>query len=341
MKRRSQGRMGSFWALVGMLWAAAVPAAVANQPPPLERVQTIALKGPAGELDHLAVDSARGRLFVANTINGTLDVVDLKAGALLKQVPGQGKIHGVDYAPAADRIFAGVGEGGACNILDGGDYHLIKSVRLGDDADNLRYDPRTRRIYVVHADKELAVVDATDFRVRRPIPLSKDLGALRLEVGRPRLYLNAKEGHVAVIDTDKDEVIARHPVAPAGGNAALAIDERNRRLYVGCRQGPTLLVMDGDTGKIVGRVPIPGDVDDVSFDEQRGRIYASCGKGAIAVIERLGPDHYEALEPIPTATRARTSTFDPASGRLYLAVPRQADRPSQEDPEIWVYQARP
>src|SRR5262245_14088814 len=67
--------------------------------PPLERVRTIALKGPAGGLDHLALDSKRGRLFVANTVNGSLDAVDLKAGRLLKQIPGQGRIRGIDYSP--------------------------------------------------------------------------------------------------------------------------------------------------------------------------------------------------------------------------------------------------
>ena len=68
-------------------------------PPPLERVQTIALKGPVGGLDHLAIDAKRGRLFVANTVNGSLDVVDLKAGKLLNQVPGQGRIRGIAYSP--------------------------------------------------------------------------------------------------------------------------------------------------------------------------------------------------------------------------------------------------
>ena len=38
-------------------------------PPPLERVGVIALKGPVGGMDHLAVDAKRGRLFVANTAN--------------------------------------------------------------------------------------------------------------------------------------------------------------------------------------------------------------------------------------------------------------------------------
>src|SRR3954454_19564110 len=95
---------------------------------PLERIQTIALKGPVGGMDHLAVDAKRGRLFVANTVNDSLDVVDLKAGRLLKQVPGQGRIRGIDYSPDVDRIFVGNGTGGVCNTCAGTTYELIKSV---------------------------------------------------------------------------------------------------------------------------------------------------------------------------------------------------------------------
>jgi DNA-binding beta-propeller fold protein YncE len=83
--------------------------------PPLERVGTIALRGPAGGLDHLAVDARRGRLFVANTVNNSLDVVDLKAGKLIKQVPDQRRIRGIDYSPEVDRVFVGNGTGGVCN----------------------------------------------------------------------------------------------------------------------------------------------------------------------------------------------------------------------------------
>jgi DNA-binding beta-propeller fold protein YncE len=144
-----------------------------------------------------------------------------------------------------------------------------------------------------------------------------------------------------VIDTEKDEVIDRFPVAPAGVNAALAIDEPKHRLFVGCRKNPALVVMNSDTGTIVASVPIPGDVDDLSFDARRGRIYASCGEGKIAVIRQIDPDRYESLATIPTTGRARTSIFNPETGQLYVAVPRLANSPNQENPEVWVYQARP
>jgi DNA-binding beta-propeller fold protein YncE len=341
MNTRSLSIAGCSWAVAGLMAALLTPSVTAADPPPLERVQTIALKGPAGGLDHLAIDAKRGRLFVANTVNGSLDIVDLKAGKLLKQVPGQGRIRGIDYSPEVDRVFVGNGTGGVCNTFDGENYELIKSVPLGIDADNVRYNPRTQRIYVVHADTELSVIDAQDYTLRSPIALPKGLGAFKLEAVRPRMYVNAKVGQVVVIDTDMDEVIGRFPVAPAGVNAAVAIDEPNHRLLIGCRQNPSLVVMDSDTGKIVASVPIPGDVDDLSFDARQGRIYASCGEGAIAVIRQIDADRYESLATIPTVKGARTSIFNPGDGHLYLAVPRRADRPDQENPEVWAYRARP
>jgi DNA-binding beta-propeller fold protein YncE len=330
-------------ALAAPMLAAPTAASLAGEDPPLlERVQTIALKGPVGGLDHLALDTRRGRLFVANTSNNSLDVVDLKAGTLLKQVPGQGRIRGIAYAPDLDRVFVGNSTGGVFNAFDGRDYGLLKGLPLGDDADNVRYNPATRRIYVAHADEELAVIEAEGYTTRSPIPLPKDVGAFQLESGRPRMYLNAKSaGQVVVIDAEKDKIIGRFPVAPAGMNAAVAIDEPSRRLFVGCRRGPSLVVMDSDTGKVVARMPIPGDVDDVYFDAKRRRIYVSCGEGAIAVIRQNDADRYEALATIPTVPGARTSLFDAETGRLFLAVPRRADRPGQENPEVWVYRAKP
>jgi DNA-binding beta-propeller fold protein YncE len=328
--------------LASLTFAALSPVAVAADPPPLKRVGTIALKGPVGGMDHLAIDARRGRLLVANTVNGTLDVVDLKAEKLIEQVPGQGKIRGVAYAPDIDRIFVGNGAGGVCNVLDGGDYRLVKGFPLGDDADNVRYNPKTRRAYAVHADEELAVIDVGDYALRSPIALPKSVGAFQLEAGRPRMYVNAKAaGQVVVVDAEKDAIIGRFSVEPSGVNAALAIDEPNRRLFVGCRRDPALVVMDSDSGRIVASVPIPGDVDDVSFDPRRNLILASCGDGAIAAIRQLGADRYESLAPTATVKGARTSILDPDGGRLYLAVPRRAERPEQVNPEVWIYRVGP
>jgi len=313
-------------------------AAGAAEAPSLELVKTIRLQGKDGNLDHLAVDARGGRLFVANSPMNSLDVVDLKAGKLLKRVAGQRGIQGIAYAQDLDRVYVGLGTGGFCNVFDGKKYGLLKTVKFKDDADNVRYHARTHRVYVAHAEKALGVIDARTFKKLADIELPGDAESFQLEAGRPRLYLNTPSGgQVVVIDTDKNEVVKTYALERAGGNFPLALDEANHRLLVGCRKEPMLVVLDSESGKEVARLPIPGDTDDLYLDARHKRIYVSCGDGYLAVIRQADADHYELVDKVATAKGARTCAFDPGMGRIYLAVPRQKGK---DGPEIRVYQAR-
>ena len=160
-----------------------------------------------------------------------------------------------------------------------------------------------------------------------------------MESGRPRLYLVdpvavAARGH----RHDKKEVDrANYPIKMAGGGHPIALDEANKRVFIGCRTEPMVVVMDTETGKEITSVPIPKDVDDLFFDAKRKRLYASCGEGFIAVIRQIDADHYEMLEKVPTTEKAKTSYFHADSSRLFVAVPRQAGK---DGPEIRVYRVR-
>lgn len=335
--RASFARIAWLWAILSSTSAIADDPA----PPTLERIGTIRLRGPVGGLDHMAFDAEHGRLFVANTINGSLDVVDVNRGRLIEQIPGQTRIRGVDFDPKSGRLIVGNGGGGICNVFDAADRRLIRSIALGGDADNVRLHPDTGKIYVVHNDCELSVIDSTTFEVGPPIALPKSLGALKIDPTRPRLYVNAKaEGAVVAIDLVTSKIVGRFPVVPASRNASLAVDSRNRRLLVGCRVEPSIVVMDADSGKVTSRVPIPGGVDDLWLDVRRGLAIASCGDGFLGLAVRDDGDRYRPIDPIPTAKGARTSCYDDGSGRLFLGVPRHKDRPEQADPEIWVYAVR-
>jgi DNA-binding beta-propeller fold protein YncE len=297
----------------------------------------IPLKGAAGRLDHLAIDGKHGRLFVANLSNNSLDIVDLKAGKLIKQIPEQNKIQGIAYAPDLDRILVGNGTGGECNVFDGKDYKLLKSIKL-PGADNVRYLASRRLIYVGHAETALSAIDAQTYEVKAEIQLPGRPEGFQLETRRPRLYLNTVEPtRLVVVDTDKNEVLHRYPLTLADRAYPMAVDAANRRLFLGCRNKPSVVVIDSETGKEVTSIAIPEDIDDLFYDAKNRRLYASCGAGALAVIRQRDADHYEALETIPTAKLARTCSFDPAGERLYLIVPRQQ---GEEEPTIRVYRPR-
>jgi DNA-binding beta-propeller fold protein YncE len=304
----------------------------------LELVQTIALKGKPGNLDHLAIDAKRQRLFVANKANNTLDIVDLKAGKLHEQKPNQTAIQGIAYAADLDRIFVGLGSNGLCNVFNGDTYKILKTIKFKDDADNVRYNPKTHLVYVAHAENALGVIDAKTFALKADIKLPAPAEAFQMETKRPLMYLNnPSPSQVVVIDTEKNEVVKTYPVKMAGGGHPLALDEANHRVFVGCRKEPMIVVMDTETGKEISGVAIPEDTDDLFLDAKRKRLYAACAEGFLVVLKQVDADHLEVLEKIPTAKGARTCLYVPEPARLYLAVPRQEGK---DGPEIRVYQPK-
>jgi len=65
--------------------AVARAAAPAGEP---SLVATIGMPDVRGRIDHLAIDRAGGRLFVAALGNDTLEVLDLRTGALQRSIAG-------------------------------------------------------------------------------------------------------------------------------------------------------------------------------------------------------------------------------------------------------------
>lgn len=331
-------RKHGFACLLTSLALAGCSRLAAADSPSLELLKTIPLKGAAGRLDHLALDAQGNRLFIANLSNNSLDIVDLQAGKLVQQIRNQQKIQGIAFVPDVGRIFVGNGKEGVCNVFDGKSYQLIRSITL-DDADNVRYDPRSKQIYVTHAENALAVIDPKQLTVKATIKLPGAPEAFQLDPAQPRLYVNIPDpSQVAVVDTEKNEVVAKFPLRLAQANFPLALDAKSGRLFVGCRKEPMVVVLDVMTGKELANVAIPGDIDDLFHDAKRERLYASCGEGFLAVLQRKAADRYEVIDRIATGKLARTCLFDAASSRLYVPVPRQTGR---DGPELRVFQARP
>jgi DNA-binding beta-propeller fold protein YncE len=309
----------------------------AEDPKTLTLVQTIPLSGKPGRLDHMALDADGDRLFIANLSNDSLDIVDLKAGRLARQIPGQRKAQGVAYAPALGRVYLGNGVDGVCTAFDGKSLAALHSVKL-PEADNVRFDAKTGLVYVAHAEHALTAFDARTYEVKAAVKLPGPPEAFQIDPDRRRLYVNClKPATVAVVDLAKHEVVAKYPLTKAEANYPLALDPAGGRVFVGCRKEPMVVTLDAATGKELAGVPIPGDIDDLFYDARRKRLYATCGEGFVAVLgEKAGGD-FELIEKVPTRKLARTGLYDPAGGRLFVVLPADG----KEEPVLRVYRPSP
>ena len=297
---------------------------------PLKLKQTIPLPGVEGRIDHFAFDPAGERLFVCALGNNTAEVLDLGKGERIHSVTGLGAPQGVAYVPDVNRLFVANDKDGICKIYDGKSFAVVGELNLQDDADNVRYDEATKKIYVGFGGGGIAVVNAADGKQSGSIKLSGHPEAFALEKQGKRIFVNVPNArHVAVIDREKGDVSATWKTDLAFGNFPMALDEANHRLFVGCRLPSRLVVLNTDSGDVVAKIDISGDSDDVFHDSKRHRIYVICGAGKIDVIDQIDANSYKPSTKIDTAPGARTGLFVPESDSLFVAVPHRGSQQAE------------
>lgn len=318
--------------LVAVLICSGICAVAAQSEPALQLKQTIALPGVEGRIDHFTYDPVGERLFVCALGNNSVEVIDLRKGERVHSIKGLGSPQGILYVREPDRLFVANDKGGILKIYDGKSFTPLGELNFTDDADNVRYDQATRKVYVGFGSGGIGVVSASDGKQIGEIKLSAHPEAFELEKTGRRIFVNVPDSrHVAVIDRDK--VITRWQTDLAFGNFPMALDEANHRLFVGCRLPPMLIVLNTESGNVASRTDISGDCDELFYDSNHRRIYAICGTGEIDVIQQTDPNTYAILTKVDTAKGARTGLFVPEPARLFVAVPHRASQRA----EIRVY----
>ena len=312
-------------------------AAAGSSDASLQLKQTIALPGVEGRIDHFALDPAGDRLFVCALGNNTVEVLDLRKGQRIHSITGLGAPQGIAYIPEPNRLFVANDKGGICKIYDAKSYQAVGEINFKDDADNVRYDDASKRIYVGFGSGGIGIISASEGKIIGAIKLPEHPEAFELEKDGHCIFVNVPNARqVAVVDRDKGETIATWKTNGAFGNFPMAFDEANHRLFIGCRTPPKLVVLNTESGSVVASVDISGDPDDVFYDSRRHRIYAICGAGKIDIIEQVDPNTYKPAAKVPTASGARTGLFVPERDALFIAVPHRG----MQAAEIRRYQVR-
>jgi len=304
---------------------------------PLQLKQTIALPGVEGRIDHLELDAAGERLFVCALGNNTAEVLDLRKGERVHTIGGLGAPQGLVYISELNRLFIANDKGGICNFYDAKSFQPIGKVDLQDDADNVRYDSASKKIYVGFGNGGIGIINAADGKQAGSIKLAAHPEAFELEKNGSRIFVNVPNARqVAVVDREKGELIATWKTDGAFGNFPMAFDEADHRLFIGCRMPSKLIVLNTESGDVVASIDISGDPDDVFYDSKRHRVYAICGAGKIDIIEQTDPNNYKAVAKTDTADGARTGLFVPERDSLFVAVPHRGSQAA----EIRCYQIK-
>ncbi len=304
----------------------------AEQLPALALVTKIPLGDVKGRMDHFAVDLDRQRLFLAELGNDSVGVIDLKAGKVIRTITGMSEPQGVGFSASTDTLFVPNGGDGSVRLFEGEALSPAGNIELGGDADNIRIDQRTGRIFIGYGNGALAVIDAKSRARIADIPLAAHPEGLQLDAANGKVFVNVPgAGHVAVVDIASGRQAAEWAIAEPGANFPMAFDGAANEVIVALRSPSKLIIFDASNGSVTASVDVCGDADDVMRDAKRNRLYVSCGEGVVDVFEKRRTQ-YERVAEIPTISGARTAFFVPELDLLFLAA-----RSSEGDPaSVWV-----
>src|SRR5262245_29207427 len=301
---------------------------------PLQLESKIPLGDVKGRIDHLAFDSKRARIFVAELGNATVGVVDLAGRKVVHVISDLKEPQGVPYVPSTDMVVVASGGDGSVRLFRAGDFAAAGRIDLGDDADNVRVDAAANQVVIGYGRGALAVVDLAGPGKVADIALDAHPESFQLFPAAGRAFVNLPDmSRIAVVDLAARKQVMTWPMN-SGGNFAMALDGEAQRVLVAFRSPPGLGVFSMAQGGVIASVETCGDIDDMFVDAKRKRVYVSCGTGFLDVFEAQG-DGYRRAARIATAAGARTSFFSPELDRLVLAVPAAVRQPA------WIWSFRP
>jgi DNA-binding beta-propeller fold protein YncE len=311
-----------------MLGLPALFALLANANPSLRPVSTTDLPDISGDVDHLAVDTAGQRLFLAAEDNGTLRVIDLKTGKLERTVKGFNTPHSILFLPDQNELYVTDGSK-AVQVLDAITFKAKKTIPTTPGADSIGVDRANHILFAVSGGKDVSMtksviseIDTQSGKLIKEFPIdAAHVEAMAVEKSGSKLYVNVTDkNYLAVIDRKTGSMIAQWHIAEAKQNAPIAFDEANGRLFIVCRDPGKLVVLNSANGRTIASFPTGAHADEVVFDPTHHRVYVASGEGKIFPYEQVDADHYKALEPIQSAPGAKTAVLYPDCSRLFVAV---------------------
>jgi len=280
--------------------------------------RTLAIGGTGG-WDYIMCDSERGLLYMPRSTH--VQVIDIKSGAVVADISGQHRNHGVAVAPKAGRGFISDSKDACVYVFDLNTHKILGQVKVDEDADGIQYDASADKIIVVCGDSGTMYafspnIDLQTGSAGEPARLGGSVEYFAFDQNG-KAYVNLNENNqVGVVDLATMKVLAKWGVGSGGKPTGLAIDDRGEKIFVGCRDPQKLVVLSTAGGKVLGEVPIGVGCDATVFDN--GLAFASCRDGTVTV---AGPDAkgaWAVKQTVTTKVGARTECVNSLTHALYL-----------------------
>lgn len=263
----------------------------------------------------VALDDAHDRLYVGNTVDLSVTVVDTAQNTAIGIVQLMEKKTGKDGKAAYTH-----------------------------DLRELVVDSAANRLYVTgHTSQPdtgsvLFVIDITTLKVINTIEGLGNAKApgLALDAGNKRVYASNLLADLVVVDTDSGKVVAQHGIA-AEQPMNIALDPAGTRLFVtdqgseflrgyqakssglvSKHPGQRVLVLDRHDGKELASLPTDAGPLGILLDAQRKRLYVTNREAG--TVTAYNSDSYQKVATYPVPAHPNSLALDAKNNVLFVSI---------------------
>jgi len=292
---------------------------------PLALRSHIELPEPGG-FDHAAVHRASGRLYVAHTSHGALDVIDCAAGRFLHPIPNLAGVAGALVSDEHNLVFTSNRGENAVGLFSPPDEGRLVKVPVGIRPNGLAYAPLHRLLLAANVGDPsrpgsytVSLVDVPGRAMIADLPAP---GRTRWTTYHPKLdvfFVNiADPPQIIVVEPSPPRIARAFPV-PAAGPHGLDLDLEADRLFCACDAG-RLIVLDARTGQIKAECDLAGAPDVIFFNPALHHLYVAIGDPGL--VEVYDTDSLDRLQTVTTEPGAHNLGFDLDRNQVYVFLPR-------------------
>jgi hypothetical protein len=286
--------------------------------------------------DYLAVDRTLGRVYLAVSNGGSLDVYDIASGAITKvdgfktsekDFKGKKRVSGPSSAAVGDGVVY-VGDRATNEVcaVDAKTLKLGKCLTLSNSIDGLAYVASAKEVWVTTPkDSSIAVLDASKANILKPKTVVKVLGSpegFAVDEANGLFFTNLEDKGSSLVINVKDHKVRStwNPSCGADGPRGVAVDGARGLLFVACTDHIQTLDMAHD-GAPLAKLDTGAGVDNIDYVSASGLLTIGAGKAAKVTVARFDDRGAPTVVAIGnTAQGARNAVAD-ANGNVYLPDP--------------------
>lgn len=276
-----------------------------------------------GSESSVAYDASIGEVVALGPYTGNVSFLNATTGAVMNEVavlPSQ--LGGLAVDASTDRIFAADLFFDQVDVLNATTGSFVKSVRVGQEPDEVAADPSTGQLFVANADSQnISILNADSGGSFRNVSGGLYPQGIAFDPANQEVFLsNEFSNNLTVLDAETDQLVGSIPVGPYP--TGLAYDPVDGDLYVGHVFADNVSVVNAASHLVVGAVRTGEGGWGVAVDTANGRVYV--GNSDNNSVTVIAPSTQVVLATVAAGDYPESLTFDPVSGSVLVG---SADEP--------------